>query len=148
MNCKAVQANLSAYIDRELGGREMLAIRDHLGECAVCRREESEVRQLKALLGSWKSREPSVFLEERLLDAVRRDAMPSRAPAYRRLPWAFAMVAGVAMVATLVALRVSRTPTSAPQDITFEVQRDQIYSAANDPTTGGYLVPTANYGQR
>ena len=39
MNCGRVSNQLSAYLDRELTGTEMLQIRSHLTECDRCRSE-------------------------------------------------------------------------------------------------------------
>ena len=36
MNCGRVSNQLSAYIDRELTGAEMLSVRGHLGDCDSC----------------------------------------------------------------------------------------------------------------
>jgi anti-sigma factor RsiW len=51
MNCGRVSNQLSAYIDRELTGAEMLSIRKHLGECEGCRAEYDALGGMKMLLG-------------------------------------------------------------------------------------------------
>ncbi len=47
MNCRKVMNLISAYIDGELTGAEMLAIRRHLSECSECTREYESLRGLK-----------------------------------------------------------------------------------------------------
>jgi anti-sigma factor RsiW len=47
MNCRKVTNLISAYIDGELTGTEMLAIRRHLSECADCAQEYESMRSLK-----------------------------------------------------------------------------------------------------
>lgn len=50
MLCGRVTNLLSAYIDRELGGAEMLQVRAHLAGCDACRREHAELTEMKSLL--------------------------------------------------------------------------------------------------
>ncbi len=71
MTCSKVQALLSAYLDRELNGIESLAIRDHLRECSCCRREETELRSVKALLMGAPIEGPSPDFEARLCARIR-----------------------------------------------------------------------------
>lgn len=47
MNCHRVINSISAYVDGELTGAEMLELRRHLGECPDCRDECESVRQVK-----------------------------------------------------------------------------------------------------
>ena len=86
MNCKAVQSRLSAYLDRELTGTELLELRDHLRNCDECRAEETELRQLKNLLGSLSVAEPSADLADRLCARVLKSA-PVAEPRINRLSW-------------------------------------------------------------
>lgn len=51
MLCGRVTNLLSAYIDRELAGVEMLEVREHLIGCEACRREHTQLTQIKSLLG-------------------------------------------------------------------------------------------------
>ena len=47
MNCRRVINSISAYVDGELTGAEMLEIRRHLSECPDCREEYDSIRQVK-----------------------------------------------------------------------------------------------------
>src|SRR5437667_11763584 len=58
MNCGRVSNQLSAYIDRELTGVEMLHIRRHLDDCDPCRSEYEALCRMKTLLGGLRSVEP------------------------------------------------------------------------------------------
>ena len=78
MNCRNVLHKLSAYIDGELTGAEMLSIRSHLSKCSDCSREErSFQRAFKRLLGSLPCVEPPSGLEERLIGALRTEQKAS-----------------------------------------------------------------------
>ncbi|MCL5670408.1 MAG: zf-HC2 domain-containing protein [Acidobacteria bacterium] len=50
MNCRRVTNLLSAYVDGELAGVEMLEIRRHLSECEECTQEYEDVRFTKHAL--------------------------------------------------------------------------------------------------
>jgi len=58
MNCGRVSNQLSAYLDRELTGAEMLSIRSHLGDCASCRAEYEALGRMKTMLGRLRTPEP------------------------------------------------------------------------------------------
>jgi hypothetical protein len=58
MNCGRVSNQLSAYIDRELTGVEMLQFRRHLNECDRCRSEHEALCRMKMMLGRLRSVEP------------------------------------------------------------------------------------------
>src|SRR5690349_14585766 len=67
MNCKTAQSLLSAYVDEELTGREMLQMREHLNDCPECAEEHTCVEALKRLLGASPVPEPSADFEDRLV---------------------------------------------------------------------------------
>ena len=58
MNCGRVSNQLSAYIDRELTGAEILSIRSHLGGCDPCRAEYEALNRMKTMLGRLQPPEP------------------------------------------------------------------------------------------
>ena len=47
MRCRKVRSCLSAYCNDELSGRRQASVREHLGRCADCRREEAIFRELQ-----------------------------------------------------------------------------------------------------
>jgi predicted anti-sigma-YlaC factor YlaD len=58
MNCGRVSNQLSAYIDRELTGAELLSIRSHLSGCDSCRAEYEALNRMKTILGRLGTPEP------------------------------------------------------------------------------------------
>lgn len=58
MNCRRVVNLISAYIDGELTGEEMLEIRRHLSHCDECREEYESIRHTKMALANLKTTEP------------------------------------------------------------------------------------------
>jgi anti-sigma factor RsiW len=58
MNCGRVSNQLSAYLDRELTGAEMLQIRGHLSACDSCRTEYEALSRMKMMLGRLRTPEP------------------------------------------------------------------------------------------
>jgi negative regulator of sigma E activity len=73
LNCRRVNGLLSAYIDSEVTGEEMLAIRDHLEQCAGCAAEHEALLQTKRLLSSLALRAPRADMEALLQDAIERE---------------------------------------------------------------------------
>ena len=150
MNCRYVQARLSAYIDGELAGSEMLAIRSHVGRCRDCEREEGELRAFKRVLGSMPSVMPSEGFEDRLLRAVRTSE--SKAPSWRSLriaPYVAALTASIAIFA-VVALRPKQEQPAGPSHAvaqSFELSRDQAYVAGADPLGVGPVALPVSYAQ-
>jgi anti-sigma factor RsiW len=62
MNCSRVSNQLSAYIDRELTGVEMLQVRRHLDGCEECRSEYESLCGMKMLLGRLRTAEATADL--------------------------------------------------------------------------------------
>lgn len=50
MNCRRVSSLMSAYIDGELTGDEMLEIRRHMHDCGSCMLQYESLRQMKQML--------------------------------------------------------------------------------------------------
>lgn len=77
MNCRRVQNLISAYVDRELSGVEMLVIRQHIGTCEECRREHESLLRVKRTFGNLPSKRPAADLADRIcrrLDHLRPPA--------------------------------------------------------------------------
>jgi anti-sigma factor RsiW len=77
MNCGRVSNQLSAYIDRELTGMEMLQIRSHLSDCDRCRAEYEALSRMKMMLGRLPSIEPP---QELVTKTVRRFELTGSLP--------------------------------------------------------------------
>jgi anti-sigma factor RsiW len=84
MHCGRVSNLLSAYIDRELAGSEMLMIRRHLEGCPGCAADLESLGRVKSLLSMAPPAEPSEDATTALMRRwALRQAQPS-APAPRR----------------------------------------------------------------
>ncbi|GAB4461607.1 MAG: hypothetical protein OHK0029_27110 [Armatimonadaceae bacterium] len=74
MNCRRVNNLLSAYIDKELTGEEMRAVRAHLEYCYTCQAEHEELLQTKKLLAALAVKMPRNELEAALLTGIEHEA--------------------------------------------------------------------------
>ncbi|RYG39478.1 hypothetical protein EON81_00880 [bacterium] len=141
MNCKRVQSQLGAFLDREMTGTETLAIREHLNACESCRTEADDLARLKTMMGALPDPEPAADFEERLLRAVRAERPVERVAAPRWKPIVgFLGVAAASMAVTLTILSSSQSKpivSSGPQkdDIEFQVARDEAFNIS-DPSRG------------
>ncbi|HVL38234.1 MAG TPA: zf-HC2 domain-containing protein [Fimbriimonadaceae bacterium] len=151
MNCKGVQSRLSAYIDCELTGSEMLQVRAHLFECTECAREEGELRILKSMLCSGCAPEPAPDFEDRLIRHVFAgkgldERVQHRSGAPVRLFTAAAAAAALAFAAASFLGSDDRQDGNlAKQEI--QLAGDQAYFSGMDPLMGGSVVPIAYGGQ-
>lgn len=150
MNCNAVQSRLSAFVDGELAGRDMLVIREHLRSCPVCSREAEDLAAVKRAVSLCGSVTIADDLESRLLSAIDR---VDRARRVRRpvFAYGFATFALFAIVgfSWFRANRVEAEEARALRQVeSFEVARDQAYVAGSDPLAGDVGVLTVSYGQR
>lgn len=68
MNCRKVISLLSAYVDGELSGNDMLMVRRHLSECESCSKEHASISQTKYLLSQLKTASPRDELVNNILD--------------------------------------------------------------------------------
>lgn len=77
MNCQVSQNSLSAFLDRELSGEAMLAVRAHLEVCPACREEFAALRALKSELGTMPVIEPREGMVLDVMNNVRGVAAPA-----------------------------------------------------------------------
>ncbi|MBC7806301.1 MAG: zf-HC2 domain-containing protein [Akkermansiaceae bacterium] len=83
---------LSAYIDRELTGMEMLEVRAHVEQCEGCRAEQESLSQTKKLLSSLSYTTPRAELEQLLVVRAERVANPSLLDRIMPPEWSDAML--------------------------------------------------------
>jgi anti-sigma factor RsiW len=143
-----VQAKLSAYLDGELGGFDMLEMRSHIHRCGPCSNELEDLRQIKRALGSMPVATPDQEFAARLKHAV-----ATAQPADRKLPLT-AMSALAFAAALLVSLQVlhskrespvtAQQPQVAVTQPNFDLQRDQAYQAGGDYFNDGSFVLTTS----
>ncbi len=81
MNCRHISRLLSAYIDGELTGVEMLEIRRHLDACRSCNLQYESLRYTKQLLSHLAYAEPRPGLDKRI--CARLESI--EIPAYQKL---------------------------------------------------------------
>jgi predicted anti-sigma-YlaC factor YlaD len=70
MNCKKIRILLSAYIDRELAGKEEESVNEHLKVCRDCSEELEYLKQTKKLFLYKEKVEPPPFFETRLFNRI------------------------------------------------------------------------------
>jgi predicted anti-sigma-YlaC factor YlaD len=149
MTCKSVQSVLSAYIDGELGGYEMLRVRSHLHNCRSCTEEVEQIRSLKWVIGNFPESSPREGFSDSLKKAVFASQQKTRT---RASP--VTMISGLAFFAALlVSLATLRTqghpvvahpkPASLPA-ASFDVSRDQAYQSGGDAFNDGSMIITAS----
>ncbi|BCW98759.1 MAG: hypothetical protein KatS3mg024_1586 [Armatimonadota bacterium] len=115
MNCGRTSRLISAYLDGELPGSEMLAIREHLRSCPRCSAEMEDIRQVKAAMARLTPVRPAADLEARLLAAVAQVETPASA---RFSAWLLERLGGhlqpaaaaVGVCAVLLAISVGHLP--------------------------------------
>lgn len=160
MNCKSVQSRLSAYLDREMNGDELLQVRRHLSNCPDCREEEESLRTLRRLLAEAPIPEPPADLADRLTARVLAERVEVRRRSQFKLGFAtFAGVAACSMLGTFLLIGSLRSTSdadpsiaakqeAAQEDLRFEVQRDQAYAAGFDAIGGAPVFSAVNHGPR
>ena len=141
MNCQIAQNSLSAYLDRELSGEQMIALRSHLEVCAECARELDSLRGLKSSLGRLSVMEPREGFAEDVMRLV-RNAPVQPAPRIS-LPLVLATSAAAAVVAVVLFGALfggSQRPGMANDNGRFDAASD---SAVTSPEFGSTapLIP-------
>jgi anti-sigma factor RsiW len=89
MNCRRVSSLISAYIDGELTGVEMLEIRIHIDDCRPCKLQYESLRYTKQILSNLTYAQPKAGLDKRI--SSRLDEI--RVPRYQRI-WTRVMTGG------------------------------------------------------
>lgn len=149
MKCNKVAILLDAFVDGELNGQEMLAVREHLSKCVCCEQEYQTLRLLKTEMSNLSLPQPDANFEDRLLATVYAAAEEQPRIVRRRFRVALAGVAAAAFLtlASLQVISASKVQTAKQKQSEFELQRDQAYVAGQDPLSGGsYLMPIG-YGR-
>jgi len=78
MSCARIERSLSAYVDGELDGVEMLAVRAHLRECHACNARHDSMVAMKRMLSSLSVAEPRAGAIDRLAAEVYAAPAPSQ----------------------------------------------------------------------
>src|SRR5271157_324343 len=80
LRCLQAKRLLSPYLDGVVTGTEMLALQDHLSDCAACQSEYRALRRTQQLLARVKRPQAPEDLGLRLRVAISREAAAARAP--------------------------------------------------------------------
>jgi len=144
MNCRSVQPMLSAYMDRELSGHEMLRIREHVSHCAECEQELEALRATKQMLGGLPEPTPTAGFEERLFNKVFQEESRGKRLTLRQVVTvaAFAAAATFALVNVLPRHSAAgqKDLSGASSPVASGIVRDQAFQAASDPLSGAAPV--------
>jgi hypothetical protein len=82
IKCTDAKGLLSPYLDGAVTGTQMLAVQEHLDECAVCMREYRLLRQTQQLLMSVGRVQEPADLGLKLRLAISREAAETRRPRF------------------------------------------------------------------
>lgn len=102
MNCTKVTALLSAYIDGELTGAEMLEIRRHISSCSDCEREMESIKFIKRALSDLPAVQPREGFEDMIFARLDTVKVPGYVRFFDRIGGLFSGKAG-ALTASLAA---------------------------------------------
>ena len=137
MNCRNISNSLSAYVDRELTGDQMIALRSHIERCPECKAEYESLTSLKAALAALPMHEPPEGLDQDVIRLVRR---LNPASARTRLSWALMAATSVAAAALAVLTFNAFFGLTSETDV---VEADAQFDAGTDgafvdPIDGGH----------
>ncbi|MBL8086562.1 MAG: zf-HC2 domain-containing protein [Chthonomonas sp.] len=135
MNCAKFQALMSAYVDGELGGKEMLAVRAHIERCPACAAELSATREVKQALSSMGSVEVPEGFEDRLVNVV----MSKQRGPLQSVPtrWKVAMAGTLATAAAAVIVVQAMTHSNADVSLpTPKIAQEGSSAAVPTDVTG------------
>lgn len=76
MNCQKVQNLISAYLDGELAGHEMLLVRYHLSGCGECSGEYESLLTIRRAFGKLRPKRPSDDLAARICSQLSHVRVP------------------------------------------------------------------------
>lgn len=140
MNCTRVKSLLSAYLDRELGGEQMIEVQQHLRACTSCSVELESLRRIKQILASTPLVEPNAELLKRTHEAVfaTRQKRAAKSPVPGLVAMASALLA--AFLAVSAAQNTPHSTAVAPEMRAAEARVSPMVVSGSDPF-GGY-APT------
>lgn len=145
MTCNWTASRLSAYLDSELGGEEMLRVQEHLRLCPCCAQELEALRTIKSSLAQLAEGGPDADFEERLIAHVMSGAMEARRPARPR--WPMLAAAGIAVaIGSYMVMRAGDQPVPVRTPQLVEADPSAVWAA--DPLSGQVpIVSAASYNR-
>jgi anti-sigma factor RsiW len=135
------QEQISAYLDRQLGVEESLALETHLAECESCRIVCGEMREVTSLFREAESLEPSPFLWNRIaseLDKEKPSAdgkIAAMIAGLRNFGWGFRAAAATLVVFLVLGIAILRIDRSQVADRAALTEIDRVCEslASQDP---------------
>jgi len=104
MTCNEIRQQFSAYLDGELPADQAADVREHLAKCPDCAREYRLIASTWEMLLADEDVEPSADFARNFWQRIRHEQAapadrprPAFAASYRRLKWAPAIAAGLAI---------------------------------------------------
>ncbi|HEY3297485.1 MAG TPA: zf-HC2 domain-containing protein [Armatimonadota bacterium] len=82
MNCHSIQNKISAYVDGELPGIEMLSIRKHISACKECESELDSILLVKRSLSGLASEHSRIDLAARISEQIDRSGLTPESNLY------------------------------------------------------------------
>lgn len=144
MTCNWTTARLSAYLDGELGGEEMIQVREHLRGCSCCDKEFAALRVIKRSLAQLSCAGPEPDFEARLIEHVMSQPLAKRRPS----PIRYAMVAALVIAVGGTAFMLSNRGSAAVTPSQKFVEADPSTVWSSDPISGQVpFVSTASYNR-
>lgn len=129
MDCKEIQDNLSAYIDRELAPADQESVRLHLGVCKQCTARYMILLKAWNALDTWEDVAPSDRMRRNILASVRPQRRATRLRAVLSVAAVFLLVFGLAFYyvgkesGSMQDLADSQTPA---QTVVGDVSEEEI----------------------
>ena len=120
---------MSCYVDGELSGDEMIAMRRHIDQCSHCSKLLESERGLKLMLSALPGCETSPQFEERLLAAVRTNGTTTASSEH----WPtgrMALALAVAAVLVFCVFFLRKTDSPVQPHIGNEIALDQDWNNA------------------
>lgn len=144
MSCKSIQSKLSAYLDGEMSGTDMLNTRAHINQCQECQLELEYLKSIQMVLrGMPAAPECSDQLPVRIIQSV-----GATKRTYLRLGLILAVPAVALAVAAFYPRPVVKNTVDRDLAINRQLASDQLFDAGNDSTSGASLVHYTSYESR
>ncbi len=115
MNCREVQALLSAYYDGELPDESRTAVAEHLDGCSTCAQELAGFKKMSVMAHGLRTPDPPAHLWSRIEEQLASEAVVGPQPQRERRFGAYVAVAALA-AAVLIAVGIGVYQTSFRHD--------------------------------
>lgn len=133
---------MAAYLDGELTGEEMFAVRNHLSQCTRCSAEFDGYRRVKQMVSSLPTCEPRIDFEQRLLSAVASAPTGTQpfAVGSRAFSGIMFFAAAALLVIGILLTRPGTNQDSSKVALASPIDSDQAYVQASAPFSTGVAV--------